>query len=172
MTDTLTKKQREYLQDVNSALHEAGHLAAAISRGIPAIARIGYDGFSSARMNYDPIGVSLEDEVFLTFAGIAVVEKFHLRKLGLALDLEDIEKAVARLPVEEAEHLKAQARRDAEQFVANPLALGGILRLAIVLIERRSLDEEAAKKVFAGEVEASDEFCEAIRLLPRAIWQE
>src|ERR1022692_3077694 len=49
--ETLTKVQMAYLTDANSALHEAGHLAAAISRGIPAIARIGYDGFSSGRMN-------------------------------------------------------------------------------------------------------------------------
>jgi hypothetical protein len=44
--------------------------------------------------------------------------------------------------------------------------------LALALIERRRLDEDTAKKVFTGEikVEASEEFCEALRLMPRAVW--
>jgi hypothetical protein len=82
MTDALTQKQREYLGAANSALHEPGHLAAAISRSIPAIARIRYDGFSSGRMNYELTGVSFEDRLFLTFAGIAMVEKLGLRSIS------------------------------------------------------------------------------------------
>ena len=172
MSDTLTKVQMAYLTDANSALHEAGHLAAAISRGIPAIARIGYDGFSSGRMNYDPTGVSLDSELFITFAGVAAVERFCLRRAGLALDLADIEKAVLTLPATEAAIIKAKARRDAEIFLEQHMGL--IFRLALALIEHRSLDEGTAKKVFTGEikVEAPDEFCEVLNLLPRAVWLE
>ena len=49
-----------------------------------------------------------------------------------------------------------------------------IFRLALALIEHRSLDEATAKKVFTGEIrfEAPDEFCEALNLLPRAVWLE
>ncbi len=45
---------------------------------------------------------------------------------------------------------------------------------AFALIERRYLDEPTAKKAYTGEieVEASDEFCEALQLLPRAVWAE
>ena len=172
MTDTLTKSQRLYLQDVNTALHESGHLAAAISLGIPAIARIGYDGFSSGRTNFDSTGISLESNLLITFAGIVVVEKFQLRKAGLTLDLADIDKALASLPATEADSIKVKTRLDAEIFVEQHL--GCIFRLAIALIEKRYLDEPTAKKVFMGEikVEASDEFCEAIQLLPRAVWLE
>jgi hypothetical protein len=172
MTDTLTKAQCAYLTDTNSALHEAGHLAAAISCGIPAIARIGYDGYSSGRTNYDPIGVSLENDLLITFAGIVVVEKFQLRKAGLVLDLADIDKALLPLPATEAAALKAKARLDAEKFVEQHL--GCILRLALALIEKRSLDEQSAKEVFEGRVKMNfcEEFYEAIQLLPRAVWLE
>jgi len=172
MTDTLTKAQCAYLTDANSALHEAGHLAAALSLGIPSIAKIGYDGYSSGRTNYDPIGVSLENDLLITFAGIVCVEKLHLRKAGLVFDLADIDNALAPLPAAEAAALKAKARLNAEAFVEQHL--GCIFRLALALIERRCLDEHTAKKVFTGEikVEASDEFCEALKLLPRAVWLE
>jgi hypothetical protein len=173
--DILTKAQCAYLTDTNSALHEAGHLAAAISCGIPAIARIGYDGFSSGRMNYDPTGVSLENDLLITFAGIVVVEKFQLRKAGLALDLADIDKALLPLPATEAAAIKAKARLNAEIFVEQHLPC--ILRLAFALIKWRALDEPTAKKVFTGEIafkdsNASDEFYEALQLLPRAVWLE
>lgn len=172
MTDILTKAQMAYLTDANSALHEAGHLAAAIHRGIPAIARIGYDGYASGTTNYDDTDVSIEDELFITFGGIVTVEKFQLRKAGLAFDLADIEKAVLTLSADEAIAIKAKARRDAETFVEQHMGL--IFRLALALIERRHLDEHTAKKVFTGEikVEAPDEFCEALNLLPRAVWLE
>jgi hypothetical protein len=173
--DILTKAQCAYLTNTNSALHEAGHLAAAISLGIPAIARIGYDGFSSGRMNYDPVGVSLENDLLITFAGVVVTEKFQLRKAGLVLDLADIDKALLPLPATEAAAIKAKARLDAENFVEQHL--GGILRLAFALVKWRALDEPTAKKVFAGKItfeasNASDEFYEALQLLPRAVWAE
>jgi len=160
------------MQDVNTALHEAGHLAAAISLGIPAIARIGYDGTSSGRMNYDSTGVSLESNLLITFAGIVVVEKFHLREAGLVLDLADIDKALLSLPVAEAVAIKAKARLDGEEFVEQHLP--GILRLALALIERRHLDEDTARKVFEGRIKMNvpEEFCEALKLLPRAVWLE
>jgi hypothetical protein len=172
VSDILTKAQCAYLTATNSALHEAGHLAAAISLGIPAIAKIGWDGFSSGRMNYDPTGVSLENDLLITFAGIVCVEKFHLRQAGLTLDLEDIDDALASLPAAEAAAIKGKARLNAETFVEQQL--GCIFRLALALIEKRSLDEHTARKVFTGEikVEASDEFCEALQLLPRARWLE
>jgi hypothetical protein len=168
----LTPAQRIYLQDLNSALHESGHLAAAIHRGVPSIAKIGWDGFSSGRMNYDPTGVSVENSLFITFGGIVVVEKFQLRRAGLALDLADIEKALVSVSVAEAEILRAKVRRDAETFV--DAHLGCIFRLALALIEKRSLDEHTATKVFTGEIEiqAPDEFCDALNLLPRAVWLE
>jgi len=175
MTDVLTETQRVYLQDANTALHESGHLAAAISLGIPAIARIGYDGQSSGRTNYDPIGVSLENDLLITFAGIVCTERFCLRKAGLVLDLADIDKALLPLPATEAAAIKAKARLNAEIFVEQHLPC--ILRLAFALIKWRALDEPTAKKVFAGEIafkdsNASDEFYEALQLLPRAVWLE
>jgi hypothetical protein len=172
LSDVLTKEQCIYLTDANSALHEAGHLAAALSLGIPSIAKIGWDGFSSGRMNYDPTNVSLENELLITFAGIVCVEKFQLRKAGLVLDLADIDRALLPLPATEAAAIKAKARLDAEKFVEQHL--GCIFRLALALIEKRHLDEDTARKVFIGEikVEASDEFCEALHLLPRARWLE
>jgi hypothetical protein len=172
VSDILTKAQCAYLTATNSALHEAGHLAAAISCGIPAIARIGYDSFSSGRMNYDPTGVSLENDLLITFAGIVCVEKFHLRQAGLAFDLKDIDDALASLPAAEAAAIKAKARLDAEKFVEQHL--GCIFRLALALIEKRHLDEHSAKQVFLGQtlMKVPDEFCEAIQLLPRAVWLE
>jgi hypothetical protein len=169
VNDTLTKAQCVCLTDTNSALHEAGHLAAAISLGIPAIARIGYDGYSSGRTNYDPIGVSLENSLLIIFGGIVVTEKFQLRKAGLVLDFADIDKALLPLSATESAAIKAKARLDAENFVEQHL--GCILRLAFALVKWRALDEPTAKKVFAGEItfEASDEFCEALQLLPRAM---
>jgi hypothetical protein len=170
--DILTKAQCVYLTDTNSALHEAGHLAAAISLGIPAIARIGYDGYSSGRMNYDPTGVSLENDLLITFAGIVCVEKFHLRQAGLAFDLKDIDDALASLPATEAAAIKAKARLNAETFVERQL--GCILRLALALIEKRHLDEHSAKQVFLGQIKMDmpEEFYEALQLLPRARWLE
>jgi hypothetical protein len=172
MTDRLTKTQQTYLQDANSALHEAGHLAAAISLGIPAIARIGYDGYSSGRTNYDPTGVSLENGLLIAFAGIVVTERFHLRKAGLVLDLADIDKPLLPLSATEAAAIKAKARLDAEDFVEQHL--GCIFRLALALIEKRSLDEQSAKEVFEGRVKMNfcEEFYEALQLLPRAVWAE
>jgi hypothetical protein len=172
MNDILTTAQREYMQDTNTALHEAGHLAAAISLGVPAIARIGYDGHSSGRMNFDPTGVNLENGLLITFAGIVVVEKFQLRRAGLTLDLNSIEDALASLPAPEANAIKAKARLDAEEFIEQHLP--GILRLGLALIERRYLDEQSAKEVFEGRVKMNvpDEFCDALKLLPRAVWLE
>ncbi len=170
--DRLTPTQCAYLQDANSALHEAGHLAAAIRLGIPAIARIGWDGFSSGRTNYDPTGVSLENALLIIFAGIVVVENFHLRKAGLTFDLKDIDDALVALPAAEAATIKVRARVNAEVFVEQ--RLGCILRLALALIEKRSLDEQSAKEVFEGRIKMNvpDEFCEALKLLPRAVWLE
>jgi hypothetical protein len=175
MSEILTKAQCRYLEDVNTSLHESGHLAAAVSLGIPAIAKIGWDGFSSGRTDYDPTGVSLEDSLLIAFAGIVVVEKFQLRQAGLMLDLKGIEDALAGLSATEASAVKAKARNDAEEFVEQHLP--GLIRLAFALRKWRSLDENTAQKVFAGEItfkasNASDEFYEALQLLPRAVWAE
>jgi hypothetical protein len=123
-------------------------------------------------MNYDPTGVSLENDLLITFAGVVVTEKFQLRKAGLVLDLADIDKALLPLPATEAAAIKAKARLDAEKFVEQQL--GCILRLALALIEKRHLDEPTAKQVFLGQtlMKVPDEFCEAIQLLPRAVWAE
>jgi hypothetical protein len=45
--------------------------------------------------------------------------------------------------------------------------------LALALIEKRRLDEDTAKKIFSGEIitDTPDEFCTALRLMPRVIWR-
>jgi hypothetical protein len=159
-----------YLADVNTALHEAGHLAGALFCGVPAEARIGFDGTSSGRTNLDLRGASLEANLFITYAGIVVVEKFHLRRAGLVFDLADIDKALLTLPAAEAVILRDKVRHDVETFVQDHELW--IFKLAVALIERRYLDEETAKKVFAGQmfVAVLEGFRDALAFMPRAVW--
>jgi hypothetical protein len=166
----LDPETRVYLTDVNSALQEAGHLAAASSRDIPARARIGWDRFSSGRTDLDLRNSSLDSGLFLTFAGVAMPEKHHLRKLGLFLDIKDIEDAVAHLPVEEATAIKAKVREDAEGFVEQYQPVN--FQLARALLIHRHLDKHMAKEIFTGvvDIEIPEDFYEGLKLLPCVNW--
>jgi len=168
--ETFSPSQRARIEDANNSLHESGHLAAAISLGIPATATIEFDGVSSGHMSYDRTGVSLESRLFIGFGAVAVVEKFQLHRPGLLHDFADIANLLLSFPDAEKEILKTKARNEAEAFIEKHL--GCVFRLALALIERRRLDAPTAKKYFIGEIipDLPVEFYEALQLMPRVIW--
>jgi hypothetical protein len=124
-------------------------------------ARLGDDG---VHIDYAEAAPALDKHLFILFAGIVVAEKYRLSRVNQARNLALVEAISAD------EATKEQARHAAAVFVLQHKAV--ILRLAFALFEHRALDADTAKRIVSGEVtpEASQEFVEALHLLPSIVW--
>lgn len=146
-TETISISEWKYLQEVNSAIHEAAHLCAYLSMGIPATASIEFDGESGGRTI--PLRhLSLAGELLVGYAAIAAAEYFQLKPRRTRFDLDQIETFVAGRA--DADALKTNARDDAESFVTDHK--NTILKLAQFLLTNRVIDESTAKKIFNGDI--------------------
>lgn len=163
---TFSPEERVYLTETKSALHEAGHLAAALILGIECSASIFWDAESSARTF---VNGTMDEHLFTTFAGVVVSLRYHLPKSGVTHDVQDIAKRV-------------EGRNNPEEAVANAWSLAErfvterepeIFRLAYELQKRKTLDCHSAKAIFDdATLEVPVEFLRAVATLRFARWED
>jgi hypothetical protein len=124
-------------------------------------ARLGDDG---VHIDYVEEAPALEKHIFILGVGTGVAEIYRLNPNNSAINRGLLEAITAD------EATKEQARHAAAVFVLQHKAV--ILRLAFALFDNRVLDAATAKQIVSAESlpEASEEFVEALHLLPTVVW--
>ena len=168
-------KSAEYFVEIETALHEASHAAAALHIGLTVqYAELGWNGVSSGRVCVDQYrydtGEVLEAEkhIFFFLAAIAMAETYHLSKGGLCYDWQDIRGLLAF--VDDPEKVEAEMLQKAQQFVVE--YKDQIFRLARALQNHRRLDGDTAARIFNGTepVEIPQSFLDAVALMDTVTW--
>jgi hypothetical protein len=165
--ECLDLESRNYIADVDSAIHEASHLCCALARGVPASAALTNGG---GHVRVDTTLHSLNDCLTIASAALVVTAKYSLKPTGTSADLDDIRRLTADLPEQQAAAAKFKALKEAETF------LNGhepeLFRLAQALLDLRALPESVAWPIYIGTspVALSADFLEAVRRLPRCSW--
>jgi hypothetical protein len=124
-------------------------------------ARLGDDG---VYVDYAEAAPALEKHIFILGVGTVVAEIYRLNPNNSVINRRLLEAITADAATKE------MARDAAGVFVFQHK--GVILRLAFYLFDNRVLDADTAKQIVSGEIipEASEDFMDALYLLPSIVW--
>ena len=164
-----TIPEKDFLRNINYAVHESGHICAAASRNLPVSAEIGVvvtDIGRAGAITWHRDGTP-DDDLFILACGVATSRRFGLGEAGLLKDIRDIDIIAADLP--DPESAKQRASDEAEHFVKDNAM---IIKMAYALDQNKALDEERAHQIYNGEVdvEVPPEFHAALDKVSKWIW--
>jgi hypothetical protein len=166
----IIQDEKEFLRNVNYAVHESGHICAAASRNLPVSAEIGVSiptelGRLGAITWH--VGGTSEDDLFILACGIATSRRFGLGEAGLLRDVRDIDSIAADLP--DPESAKNRAGHEAELFIKDNAT---IIKMAYALFQTGRLDEDSIWQIYLGttNIIVQPEFVATLDKVSKWIW--